>query len=219
MNTLVQLTTQDISKATPVASTRIIAKEFNKRHSDVVRVVNSFIRNDSVEFFSVRKVTQRDYTDSRGKTYQEYLLDRDQFMFIVMSFNGKKANLIKVAFIKQFNFMEHELFARSETRSIGKMVRHSLTDSINQNLQDNTNHKRFAFGNYTKLVYKKVLGSTVKKIKEDRGLKTTDNIRNHLTSVELEEVQAMESKIAVLVEGFTSVMTDKETYAKVKELI
>jgi len=219
MCNLVTLTTQDISKAKPVASTRTIAEEFNKRHADVIRRVNSLLEDDSSTFFTQRKIASSAYLDGSGKSNKEYLLNRDQFIFIVMGFTGKKANEIKEAFINQFNSMERELLVRSETRHIGVEVRRSMTNSISDNLEDETTHKKFAFSNYTKMVYKKVLGVTVKKFKESKGLKESDNIRNHLTKDQLSKVQALESKIAVLIEGFTSCMSDKETYSKIRELI
>ena len=219
MTNLVTLTTQDISKAKPVVSTRIIAEEFNKRHADVIRRVTSLIEDNNSTFFTQRTIAFSDYMDSSGKSNKEYLLNRDQFIFIVMGFSGAKATKVKEEFITQFNFMERELLARSETRAIGKVIRHSLTDSISENLEDKTTHKKFAYGNYTKLIYKIVFGETVKKYKESNGIKTAENVRNHLSFEQLNRIQALESKVAVLIEGFASVMSDKETYAKVKELL
>ena len=219
MTNLVRLTTQDISKAKPVASTRIIAEEFRKRHADVIRKVELLVSDDSSTFFTERKIAFSEYEDESGKLNKEYLLNRDQFIFIVMGFTGSKATKMKEMFINQFNSMERELLVRENTRSIGKSVRRSLTDSIDDNLEDNTSHKAFAFSNYTKLIYKKVLGMTVKKYKAELKIKDSENVRDNLTADQLSEVQALESKIAILLEGFTSVMTDKETYAKIKELI
>ena len=219
MKELIQVTTQDISKAKPVASTRVIADQFGKRHADVIRKVESLINDPNSSFFNERKIALAEYSDKKGELRKEYLLTRDQFSFVVMGFTGKESTKFKEDFIQAFNKMEHELLARAETRHIGKQVRHSLTDSISENLEDNTTHKKFAFSNYTKLIYKKVLGCTVKKFKEANNLKDSDNVRDHLTIEQLSQVQALESKIAVLIEGFTTVMTDKEVYQKVKDMV
>jgi Rha family phage regulatory protein len=219
MQELVTLTTNDITKALPVTTSRIIANEFNKRHSDVIRKIELLIDDDSAEFFNERKITPVSYIDLKGESRKEYQLNRDQFMFVVMGFTGSKANIMKTAFIKRFNFMERELLVRAETRYIGKQVRHSLTDSIKENLEDNTNHKKHAYGNYTKLIYKKVLGSTVKKYKEKHRIKDTENVRNHLSIKQLDRIQSLETKIANYIEVLNGVFPDKEIYIKIKALI
>lgn len=87
-------------------------------------------------------------------------------------------------------------------------------------MKEEGNFKRFAYSNYSKLVYKKVLGMTVKKAKEQRGLKEKDNIRNFLTIDELKQVQELESKIAYYIEMRTDLTDDdKEVYAEVKKYI
>ena len=107
-----------------------------------------------------------------------------------------------------------------ETRHIGIIARRSLTDAIKNYVTDESKFKSFAYSTYSKLVYKKVLGKTVKKIKEERNLKVEDNLRNFLTIIELEKVQELESKIATYIE-FTdnSDKTDKEIYNEVKKYI
>ena len=159
------------------------------------------------------------YIDAKGETRKEYNLNRDQFMFVVMGFTGSKANLMKTQFIKAFNFMERELLVRTETRALGKVFRHSLTDSIKTNLDDDTNHKKYAYSNYTKLVYKIVLGTTVKKYKEKYRLTVKDNVRNHLSIPQLTRVQDLESKIACYIEALKEILDDKEIYIKVKEML
>lgn len=216
---LVLLTTQDISKAATFTTSRKVAEEFGKQHKDVLRKIDSLISDESAEFFNQRNFTPVEYMDAKGEKRKEYNLNRDQFIFVVMGFTGKKANEVKTKFIKAFNFMEHELLVRSGTRNIGKQVRHSMTDSISNNLEDNTAHKKYAYSNYSKLIYKTVIGCTVKKFKEKNGLTESANIRDFLTVSDLERVQALESKVAVLIEGFKSEFTDKEVYAKIKALV
>lgn len=219
MQDLVTLTTNDITKAVPVTTSRIIANYFNKRHSDVIRKIESLILDESAEFFNECKIALVNYIDAKGESRKEYQLTRDQFIFVAMGFTGKKANQFKTEFIKNFNFMERELLVRAETRAIGKQMRHSLTDSIKENLEDNTTHKKYAYSNYTKLIYKKELGCTVKKYKEKHRIKESGNIRDHLTIKQLDRIQATESKIASYIEALRDVFSDKEIYAKVKELL
>jgi len=219
MQHLVTLNTQDITKASPITTSRLISTEFSKRHGDVIRKIESLIKDDSAEFFTERKTASSDYTDDSGKSNKEYSLNRDQFMFVVMGFTGSKANVMKTQFIKAFNLMEHELIIRSDTRLIGKTVRHSLTDSIKSKLDENTAHKKYAYSNYTKLIYKIALGTTVKKYKEKHRIAKDDNVRNHLSINQLDSVQSLESKVASYIEAFKELLSDKEIYEKIKEML
>jgi Rha family phage regulatory protein len=219
MQDLVIVTTDDITKSLPITTSRIIADKFGKRHDNVIQKIKSLVDDDSVEFFSALEIKEAEYIDSQGKPRKEYHLNRDQFVFVVMGFTGKKANKFKAEFIKRFNFMERELLARVETRAIAKQVRHSLTDSISDHLDDNTMHKKFAYSNYTKLVYKKVLGATVKKYKEKHRIPVNANVRDYLSIEQLEGIQCCESKIASYIEALKTVLSDKEIYEKVKEII
>lgn len=219
MKNIVQLTTQDITKAIPVTTTRIVADMFGKRHDNVVRKIDSLMASKESEYFNALKIEVVEYLDNKGELRKEYQLTEEQTMYLIMGFTGKEAGKFKDMFIKQFQLMRKELQARAGTRNIAKKVRHSLTDSISANLEDGTKHKSFAYSNYTKLVYKKVLGMTVKKYKEKHGIPTDGNVRDYLDMETIEKVQDMESKIAVLLEGFTTIMTDKEAYRKIAELL
>ena len=215
---LVRLTTNDVNNAITVVSSREVAENFNKRHSDVIRTIEAKLTNAKLR--SLNYFIETNYTDAKGEIRKEYLLTRDGFSFIVMGFTGEKADEFKINYIKAFNLMENELKARQETRHIGVSIRKSLTDSIKENVNDEGNFKKFAYSNYTKLVYKKVLGMTVKKFKEEKGIKKEDNIRNYLDIKQLEKVQAIESKIAIYIETLKDMeLTDKETYDKVKKML
>ena len=141
-------------------------------------------------------------------------------MYLIMGFTGKKAGTFKDAFINQFQMMRHELMARTQTRAIGKVMRASMSDAIGSRLEDGTTHKKFAYGNYSKLVYKKIFGATVKKVKAARGISEADNLRDHLSIEELDLVQSAEARIAVMIDTMSELgLSDKEIYAKVKEII
>jgi len=215
-NDLVRLTTQDVNGAKPIVNSRVVAEDFSKNHKNVVRKIEDLISSKASLLNSM--FFENVYFDIRGRKQKEYLLNRDGFSLLVMGFSGKNALEFKLKYIEAFNFMEKELQVRKETRHIGINARKSLTDSIKLNIDENTNFKKFAYSNYSKLVYKKVLGKTVKKAKEEIGLTSKDNIRNHFSIGQLEEVQKIESKIATWIEAWKDLeMTDKEVYEKIKE--
>lgn len=89
-----------------VVSSREVAKNFNKRHSDVLEKIDKTIKEISSTENSVQYFMLNNYTDNSGKTNKEYLLTRDGFSFLVMGFTGKKANQWKIKYIEAFNKME-----------------------------------------------------------------------------------------------------------------
>ena len=228
MTEIVKLTTQDITSAIPITTSLIIAEEFGKRHDNVLRDIEEIkeqirqsnsgvgnaLRIEDVNFY----VKKLEYKDKKGESRPYYELNEDFWMLLVMGYTGEKAFRIKTTFIKTFQLMKRELLVRETTRHIGKVCRLSLTDSVKKNVNDEGHFKRFAYSNYTKLVYKKVLGMDVKKSKEKRGLSEKDNLRNFLTIAELENVQDLESKIAGFIEvSNTEGKDDKQIYSMVKE--
>ena len=224
MKHIVQLTTQDVTSAMPVTTSLIIANEFGKRHDHVLRDIKKLteeieeVEKDDPKFGESYFVEESSYVNQQNKEQPMYLINEDFWMLLVMGYNGKKALQIKTGFIKAFKLMKNELTARTETRHIGKAIRFSLTDAIRDHVAPEGNFKKFAYSNYTKLVYKKVLGMDVKTAKEKRGMVEGDNLRDFLTIPELEKVQAMESKIAVFIEmSDTTGKNDKEIYQMVKE--
>lgn len=134
MTTLVE-----VSKDRSVRTTsRIVAKVFGKEHRNVLQSIENL---DCSERFSLLNFQQRDFTNDRGQTFQEYAMTRDGFMFLVMGFTGKKAAEFKELFIDQFNQMEKALLKEQSnhsdqmwlaSRQQSKMVRLGETDVIKQ---------------------------------------------------------------------------------------
>lgn len=209
---LVRLTTQDVSKAIPITDTKIISEKLNLKHHSVTRLIRNY-EEDFKEFGEVGFEIQ-------GKE-KVYLINEQQFTLLVTYFkNTDIVREYKKRFVKAFFIMKNELQVRQETRHIGVKIRKSLTDTIKNKVDEDTTFKKFAYSNYSKLVYKKVIGKTVKKIKEERGLKKKDNLRDFLTMEELEKVQELESKIAFYIEMRKDLTgNDKEIYQEVKKYI
>lgn len=214
MNDLVQLTTQDVTNAVPITNSLIVSKLYQVEHLSITKLIDKY----KADFEEFEKLTSFQMTlESGQRTVKTYNLNEDQF-FLLVTFmkNTDIARKAKVQFVKAFSIIKKELQARSETRFIGKAIRHSLTDAIKNHMEDGTNSKKFAYGNYTKLVYKRILGMDVKKAKELRKA-GQGNLRDFLTMEELEKVQALESKIAAFIEiSDTEGKDDKQIYAMVK---
>lgn len=220
MNDIVQLTTADVSRAIPITTSRIIAVEFGKRHDNVIKAIQDTIKSSHVAGSNLLHFKAIEYVDTKGRKQFQYEMNEPAFALVVMGFTGENAMRAKMAFIKEFYRMRAELLARSETRKIGKAARVSITDAINGHVSEDGNFKRFAYSNYTKLVYKRVLGMDVKHAKEERGVPDGGNLRDFLTIEELDRVQELESKIAGFIEvSDTDGKDDKQIYQMVKNWI
>ncbi len=86
-----------------------VSRVFEKRHSDVLELINEKKKNNEIESFTERNFRLSKYVDKTGRTLPCYKLTRDGFSFIAMGLTGRKADSWKVLFIKAFNKMERML--------------------------------------------------------------------------------------------------------------
>lgn len=89
-----------------VTSSQIVAAYFEKKHCDVLRIINNIKTQNCV-------LTSMFYTASyktgTGKRYPMYFMNRDGFSLLAMGFTGKKALEWKIRYIQAFNEMERKL--------------------------------------------------------------------------------------------------------------
>jgi len=217
MNEIVSLTTADVSRAIPVTDSKIVAEKYEVQHATVSRLINKY----ESDFSELGKVGFEIRPSTRGQSEKVYFLSEDQFFLLVTYMkNTDIARRAKIEFVKAFSKVKKELLARTETRKIGKAARLSITDAIKNHVSPEGNFKKFAYGNYSKLVYKRVIGMDVKHAKEARGCPESGNLRDYLTIEELDRVQELESKIAGFIEvSDTDGKNDKEIYQMVKKWI
>ncbi|MCL2122937.1 MAG: Rha family transcriptional regulator [Desulfovibrionaceae bacterium] len=100
----------------PSVTSLKIAEHFNKNHQHVVRDLRR-ISGEVPEDFRLSNFGQSSYVNEQGKDQPMFILYRDGFMLLVMSYTGKKALQIKLAYIAAFNAMEAEL-ARKEQKQL-----------------------------------------------------------------------------------------------------
>lgn len=85
-----------------------VAQAFGKRHSDVLRSIknmkcsHSFRERNFALCFENNKL-------QNGKPRKFYQMTKDGWMFLVMGFNGERADAIKEQFIDAFNWMANQL--------------------------------------------------------------------------------------------------------------
>lgn len=99
----------------PVASSRQIAENFEKRHDHVMRDIDA-IKKDVPNFGEMFFETTA--PDSYGREQRSYLMNRDGFTLLAMGFTGKAALEWKLKYIAAFNEMEKKLTEQPQlTRS------------------------------------------------------------------------------------------------------
>ena len=89
-------------------SSRIIAEELGKRHTDVMRQIDNILDNENVRSLIIPNI----YTvKGQNRGYSEYLLSKDGF--ILYMFNIQGHNDFKMAYINKFNEMEKALSSKA----------------------------------------------------------------------------------------------------------
>lgn len=93
-----------------VVSSRKVADDFGKRHTEVLRAIDNHIEALKATDAKVRWFHLNSYTDNKGELRKEYLMNRDGFCLLVMSFNNTRDVLEwKIKYINAFNAMEKKL--------------------------------------------------------------------------------------------------------------
>lgn len=188
-------------------TSRQVAEVFNKDHKHVLRDIEKLTEPNfglSEEFRALNfEITS--YKDSSGKSNKEYIMTKDGFTMLAMGYNGEKAMKFKETYIAEFNAMEQELKRIYEERkqweierAKGIVIRHVLTDTIKLKVADST-HKKFAYPNYTKLIYKILFNASMDDLRKVYGVKGSESIREYLTTEQLRDVESMEMLVSSLI--------------------
>lgn len=177
-----------------------VAEKFEKHHKDVLESIRNLVAEKSAAKFFCETTYK-----NRGKNYPMYEMDRDGFSLLVMGFTGEKALNWKIEYINAFNAMENELkriYTERQQwqieRDKGVVIRHILTDTIKMRIADSP-HKRFAYPNYTNLIYRTLFGKCAKELEAEYGVKSKENLRDFFTGEALSQVQSMEMLVSSLI--------------------
>lgn len=82
----------------------LVAEKFDKRHADVIRAIENQLSTNA----KVRSLYESStYIDEQGKERPMYIMNRDGFTLLTMSFTGAKALEFKLDYIDAFNKMEN----------------------------------------------------------------------------------------------------------------
>lgn len=104
-----------------VVSSRTIAEQLNKRHSDVLESIESIINSENGNFRFLENKGFENYfikttykVQGQIRKYKEYLLTKDGF--ILYMFNIQGYNDFKIAYIEEFNRMKQTTLLSLEQR-------------------------------------------------------------------------------------------------------
>lgn len=97
-----------------VVSSREVASNFGKRHTEVLRTIEDKI-GQNAKLRSDNYFIETSYKAGTGKEYKEFLMTRDGFSFLVMGFTGRKADEWKIKYIEAFNKMEEYIKSTPKT--------------------------------------------------------------------------------------------------------
>lgn len=81
----------------------LVAEKFEKNHRDVLRSIEQLACSQS---FRERNFALSSYKSKQNKEMPMYIISRDGFTMLVMSFTGAKAAQFREEFIDEFNRME-----------------------------------------------------------------------------------------------------------------
>jgi Rha family phage regulatory protein len=85
-----------------VTTSRKVAQAFGKRHGDVLR---AYDRAEFSDEFNQRNFASVEFRDGKGERRRAIEMTKDGFLFLAMSFTGRRAAALKEAFINAFNAM------------------------------------------------------------------------------------------------------------------
>ena len=174
-----------------------VSDKFDKRHSDVIRAIETQIEICTPKF-TERNFALSEYKDKSGKTNKMYLLTRDGFMKIVFGFTGKNASLIQEAYIEKFNIMGNWIVNRLHARSNCKKMTDSL---IEYRLEQGKDTSFFHYTNEMDMINKLVLGVNAKKFKELNNIDSkVQSIRDYLSKDQIYLVDELQNKNTQLIE-------------------
>ncbi len=97
---------QIINKKVVISSIQL-AKSFDKQHKDILESIRQIRTAENSAI--LRMFQEAEYTNEQNKKFPMYLMNRDGFSLLAMSFTGEKALQWKLKYIEAFNKMEKEL--------------------------------------------------------------------------------------------------------------
>lgn len=171
-----------------------VSERFRKPHNYVIRSIEGL---ECSEEFYRSNFEMETYSDRRNLEQPMFRISRDGFALLVMGFSGRHAMIWKERYIQAFNTMEAELsrlqLVRAEARGRSKTVRVAATDSYKEHGATEWSH----YVNNTDAIYEIMFGGSARQLRRRWGLHASANIRDQLTTEQLNHVIQIEGAITL----------------------
>lgn len=159
----------------PVASSRQIADNFEKRHDHVMRDIDA-MKKDVPNFGEMFFETTA--PDSYGREQRTYLMNRDGFTLLAMGFTGKAALEWKLKYIAAFNEMEKKLadqpqLTRSQLLATALIAAHEELEEKDKQIE--TMKPKVLFANAVSASKKSILVGELAKLLSQNGINIGQN--------------------------------------------
>lgn len=150
-----------------------------------------------------------DLQSEGDKTYDKNAITSKTRSLIIMP----KRSLLRVGMILTNNFMatkirnyllnieeKTEIDRKSWAiqREVGIIERKRMTSAISRYVPE-SKHKRFAYPNYTNMIYRVIFGCDAKTLRNERNVKTNDALRDSFSELELKRVEEVETIVTGLI--------------------
>lgn len=96
-------------------------------------------------------------------------------------------------------------------REVGIIERKRMTSAISKYIPE-SKHKKFAYPNYTNMIYKILFGCDAKTLRSARNVKTNDALRDNFSESELRKVEEVETIV-------TGLISMDFTYKQIEQLL
>ncbi|MGF2925409.1 Rha family transcriptional regulator [Lactococcus garvieae] len=218
-----------------VVSSLSVAKAFGKRHDNVLQTIDNIKRdwdsliqskngvnrniiplksqgNKQVVFTDYFK--EGTYISENGRLVKFFEMNRNGFMLLTNSFNGKRILPIKLAFIERFDELEH--IAIEQVKETEKRK------DLNQAIKESPHFKPFYYSRFSDFLCQLMTHNkykTVKKLREDKGFYGKQYSKIPLKSLldseeDLKRLQKLENSIIAWLELDYSFREIKEFLTK-----
>ncbi len=104
MKGLQEIQIENNAELGPVVSSRIVAKELERTHKNVIRDLEQILESSNVSSLIIPSSYK---VEGQKRSYKEYLLTKDGFTLYMFNIQGH--NDFKMAYINKFNEMEQQI--------------------------------------------------------------------------------------------------------------
>lgn len=192
------------------AESQIVGPKFGKTHKHTLEKIDKIIEDLTAGNGAVRNFfIKSEFKTDRNREYRNFMMTRDGFALLAMSFTGPKAMKFKVQFIEAFNKMEAGIKKQAMSRAVSVETRKTLTDRVKESGENERMHGH-GYSTYTKFAYKL---AGVKYIKPAAGT----NFRDTLEAETLDRVENIESMIQSLLKAGRQYDEVKKTMVEIFE--